>query len=116
MRATTTGWILLASLALGACQEEAKGPTHRAELRKLTGSTVEIIPSEKQLTHCLVFTASEKGVVRQLTMNARNESVLCEAGKPIRNTSFKIPVDEGKVRIFVIFSDRRLNAGSMAQQ
>jgi hypothetical protein len=114
MRATP--WLSVAALALTACQSEPKLPTHRAEIRKLTGSTVEIVPTEGQLPNCLVYTASDKGIVRQLTMNARNESITCEAGKPIRNTSFRIPVDEGRVRVFVIFSDRKLNAGSMAQQ
>ncbi len=110
-------WLCLCALTVVGCTAEVKAPAaKRAEIKRLTGSTLEIIPAPGQLPLCLVFTASQKGIVRQLTMNARNESVPCEAGKPIRNTSFRIPVDEGKIRLFVIYSDRKLNAGSLAQQ
>ncbi|MGQ0505434.1 MAG: hypothetical protein ACT4TC_08935, partial [Myxococcaceae bacterium] len=91
-------------------------PAARVELKKITGSTVELVPTTGQLPYCLVFTASKENVVRQLTMNFRNESISCEAGKPIRNVVFKIPHEEGTARIFVIFSDRKLNAGTIAQQ
>jgi hypothetical protein len=42
--------------------------------------------------------------------------VKCEAGQPIGNVSFRVPKEEGKVKVLVFFSDRRLNAGSLAQQ
>lgn len=88
----------------------------RAELRSTGGSTMEVVPTEGQLPFCLLFTISETKVVRQLTMNRANMSVPCEAGKPIGNVSFRVPKEEGKVKVLVFFSDRKLNAGSVAQQ
>jgi len=89
---------------------------HKAELRNVGGSTIQVVPSEGQLPYCLVFTISEGKVVRQLTMNRDNKSVKCEAGQPIGNVSFRVPKEEGKVKVLVFFSDRRINAGSLAQQ
>lgn len=89
---------------------------HKAELRNVGGSTIQVIPAEGQLPYCLVFTISEGKVVRQLTMNRDNKSVKCEGGQPIGNVSFRVPKEEGKVKVLVFFSDRRLNAGSLAQQ
>jgi len=88
----------------------------KAELRNVGGSTIQVIPAEGQHPYCLVFTISEGKVVRQLTMNRDNKSVKCEAGQPIGNVSFRVPKEEGKVKVLVFFSDRRLNAGSLAQQ
>jgi hypothetical protein len=79
-------------------------------------ATIEIIPSPGQLDHCLVYTESEKGVIRQLTMSFEDQSVACEAGKPIGGEKYKIPVKEGKVRAYVIFSDRPLKGSSVAAQ
>jgi len=89
---------------------------HKAELRNVGGSTIQVIPTENQHPYCLVFTISEGKVVRQLTMNRDNKSVKCETGQPIGNVSFRVPKEEGKVKVLVFFSDRRLNAGSLAQQ
>jgi len=104
----------LAALVVGCpAAPEAK---RKAELRNVGGSTIQVIPSEGQHPFCLVFTISEGKVVRQLTMNRDNKSVKCEAGQPIGNVSFRVPKEEGKVKVLVFFSDRRLNAGSLAQQ
>ncbi|HEY8207930.1 MAG TPA: hypothetical protein VIG99_10650 [Myxococcaceae bacterium] len=89
---------------------------HRAELRSAGGSTIQVIPAADQLPYCLVFTISEGKVVRQLTMNRDNKSVKCEANQPIGNVSFRVPKEEGKVKVLVFFSDRKLQAGSLAQQ
>jgi len=102
------------ALLLGCpSQPEAK---HRAMLRNVGGSTMQVVPAEGQLPYCLVFTISESKVVRQLTMNRGNESVKCNPGQPIGNVSFRVPREEGKVKVLVFFSDRKLNAGSLAQQ
>lgn len=108
----------LAVVALGAgCSEGPKTPQpKRAELRSLGGTTVEVVPQAGQLPYCLLYTLSEKGVVRQLTMTRENRSIKCDAGKPIANTSFRIPANEGKVRAYIIFSDDRIQAGPVAQQ
>lgn len=116
-------WTLAAALslfALAACQESSRPQVaKRAEVRKLTGNTVEIVPTEGQLPYCLMFTITDQGkppVIRQLTMTHENRSVPCEPGKPIGGISYRIPVEEGKVRILVLMSDQKLNAGSIAQQ
>ena len=108
----------LAVLAFGAgCTESSKqAPAPRAEIRGLGGSTVEVVPKEGQLPYCLLFTLSEKGVIRQLTMTRENRSIKCEASKPIANTSFRIPANEGTVRAYIFFSDERIQAGPVAQQ
>src|SRR3954470_65891 len=106
-------------VVLGALLSACPAPPevkHKAELRNVGGSTIQVIPAEGQLPYCLVFTISEGKVVRQLTMNRDNKSVKCEAGQPIGNVSFRVPKEEGKVRVLVFFSDRKLQAGSLAQQ
>jgi hypothetical protein len=105
--------------ALGALLLGCPAPPEvkrKAELRNMGGSTIQVVPAEGQLPYCLVFTISEGKVVRQLTMNRDNKSVKCEAGQPIGNVSFRVPREEGKVRVLVFFSDRKLQAGSLAQQ
>ncbi|HZN95745.1 MAG TPA: hypothetical protein VFB81_23690 [Myxococcales bacterium] len=111
-------WIALGcALAVLLCgcpaQQEVK---RRAELRNVGGSIMQVVPTEGQLPYCLVFTISEGKVVRQLTMNRENKSVKCEAGQPIGGVSFRVPREEGKVKVLVFFSDRKINAGSLAQQ
>lgn len=100
-----------------ACTNPPPPPVRKVEMRKLTGSTVELIPGDIQpLGYCLLYTISERGVVRQLTMNRGNRSVKCEPGKPIGGVSYRIPLDEGTVRVYVLLSNQRLSAGSVAQQ
>jgi hypothetical protein len=109
----------VAVLVLGAACTEDKsksGPPARAQLRKVSGSTIEIVPTEGQLPFCLVYTVSQKGIIRQLTMTRENRSIKCDAGKPIANTSFRVPTQEGPVRVYIVFTDQRVQAGSMAQQ
>lgn len=102
--------------AVGCTQEQKPATTARAELKSVSGSTVEVIPKEGQHPYCMLFTVSEKGIIRQLTMTRENRSIKCDAGKRIYNSSFRIPVEEGKVRAYVFFSDQRIQAGSVAQQ
>lgn len=102
--------------AVGCTQQQKPAVTARAELRMVSGSTMEIIPKEGQYPYCMLFTVSEKGIIRQLTMTRENRSIKCDAGKRIYNSSFRVPVEEGKVRAYIIFSDQRVQAGSVAQQ
>lgn len=106
-------WFLAVALA---CAQEKSAPARRAEIRKLTGDTIELLPSKGQLPYCLIFTASAGGVVRQLTMARPNVSIRCEVGRPIGKVSYRIPIDEGAIKALVFFSDRRLNAASVAEQ
>jgi len=55
-------------------------------------------------------------VVRQLTMSKTNVSVKCPAGEPVLGLTYRIPVEEGPVKIHVFFSDQRLEAASVANQ
>ncbi len=102
-------------LVLAACPEK-QPPPRRAELRKISGNSVRVIPAPGQLPYCLVFTLSATGVIRQLTMEGENLSLDCPAGEPIGGVSYRFPISEGPVRIYILFSDRRLNAGSVAPQ
>lgn len=103
-------------LGLVACEKRNGNQVARAEVRKVTENTFEILPTEGQMPYCLVFTRSDTGIIRQLTMTHENKSVRCEAGKAVGGVRFRIPVDEGAVKVHVFFSDQKLNAGSIAQQ
>ncbi|MCY1035770.1 hypothetical protein OV207_30295 [Corallococcus sp. BB11-1] len=114
-----TRWTaLLAVMALGAACNDARTPdkSARVQLKKTGAATMEVIPAEGQLPYCLLYTMSEKGVIRQLTLTRENRSIRCDANRPVANTSFRIPVQEGKVRVYVFFSDERVQAGPVAQQ
>ncbi len=102
-------------LVLAACPAP-KAPVRRAEIRKLSTTTVQIVPAQGQLPYCLVFTIAAKGVIRQLTMSRENQSIECPADAPIGGVNYRFPINEGRVRIYVLFSDQRLNASSVAQQ
>ena len=104
------------SLAVLVACARSTAPAHRAELRRISGDTLQIVPSEGQLPYCLVFTQSGKGVVRQLTMSKSNVSVKCPAGEPVLGQAYKVPVEEGPVKINIFFSDQRLEAASVANQ
>jgi len=104
------------ALALLAGCTRNNAPTQRVELRRISGDTVQLVPGEGQLPYCLVFTHSGKGVVRQLTMSKNNVSVKCGPGEPVLGQAYRIPVEEGPVKIHVFFSDQRLEAASVANQ
>jgi hypothetical protein len=108
--------VAVLALGFGCTKGGSEGPPARAQIRKVSGSAMEVIPTEGQLPYCLLYTVSEKGVIRQLTMTRENRSIKCEAGRPIANTSFRVPVQEGKVKVYIIYSDQRVQAGSVAQQ
>jgi hypothetical protein len=108
--------VAVVALGAGCAKDSTERPPARAQIRKVSGSTIEVVPTEGQLPYCLLYTVSEKGVIRQLTMTRENRSIKCEAGRPIANTSFRVPVQEGPVKVYVIFSDQRVQAGSVAQQ
>ena len=79
-------------------------------------ASIKVLPSEHQPPYCLVFTVSEGGVVRQLTMTPTNESMACPAGEPVGGTEYRIPPSEGKVRVHIVFSDRKLDATPIGVQ
>jgi hypothetical protein len=105
---------LFVTLVLVGCR---KPPTsHRVELRKQPGDLVELVPNEGNPPYCLVYSVAEHGAIRQLTMNETNDSFDCPAGVPIGKTTYRIPKSEGKARIFVLFSDQKLLATTVATQ
>ena len=108
--------VAVLALVAGCTQDNKQAPPTRAQIRKVSGSTMEIVPNEGQLPYCLVYTVSQKGVIRQLTMTRENRSIKCDSGRPIANTSFRVPTQEGPVKVYVFFSDQRVQAGSVAQQ
>ncbi len=110
-----SGAWLLAMAWLTGCPEP-RGPTTRVALQKLTGASFELVPSEGQLPHCLVFTTSSNGVIRQLTMSRENQSYPCPAGKPIGGHPYRVPLEEGAVKVQVLFTSQKVNAASVAQQ
>lgn len=108
--------ILLAALLLASCSPKDAKPERRAEIRQRGSSTIEIIPSPGQPPYCLVFTISERGAIRQLTMNDADMSIPCGAGEPVGGVTYRIPPSEGKVRAYILFSDRALRASPIATQ
>jgi hypothetical protein len=116
MRASLSSLSLSLALALAACSKPAPGIEHRVSLIAVDGSNVRLVPRAGQLPWCLVFTRSWSGIVRQMTMSEKNLSVPCAAEKPIGDLLFKIPPQEGRVKIHVVFSDRELEAIPIAQQ
>jgi hypothetical protein len=107
-------WVGL--LALASCPDEGGAAKTAATVLRTGGSTFELIPSPKQLPYCLAFTRSEKGVMRQLTMSSKNLSFDCKAGKPVGGRMFKTPLEEGPVKLYVLFSSEPVNAASVTQQ
>jgi len=115
---------LLLATSIGACSLLAgcsRGPSastgaRRASLQALGPASIVILPGERQPPYCLAFTAAEQGTVRQLTMAPANESIPCPAGEPLGGTEYRIPPGEGKVRVYVIFSDRKLDATPIGAQ
>jgi len=86
------------------------------EIRTVTGNTVQFIPAPDQLPYCLIYTQSDKGVTRQMTLTQSNQSVPCPSGEPVLQRRFRIPADEGHVRVRILFSDQRLQAAEVAEQ
>lgn len=108
---------VLAAVALcSGCDGNKSERPARAQLRRTGSATVEVIPAEGQLPYCMLYTVSEKGVIRQLTLTRENRSIRCDPNRPVANTSFRIPAQEGKVRMYIFFSDDRIPAGPVAQQ
>ena len=105
-----------AAVLVGACSKPPAAAPHRMEIRRVTGNTVQFVPAPDQLPYCLIYTQSDKGVTRQLTLTRGNTSVPCPAGEPVLGLRFRIPVEEGRVRVQVLFSDQRLDAAQVALQ
>ncbi len=110
---------LVAVLLLGAvaCEKSAPlPPVKRASINRTGGTTFEIIPAAGQYEHCLAYTVSRSGLTRQLTMSRANQSFHCIAGQPLGSHGYKIPLNEGPVRVFIFFTTQPVHAASLSQQ
>lgn len=110
-------WALLGGLALIACTTpSAPAAAVRAEVRRTGSTTFELVPTQGQHPYCLAFTVSRGGLTRQLTMSSTNQSFECPAGQPVGEHAFKVPLNEGPVRVYVLFTSQPVNAASVSQQ
>ena len=109
-------WVVVAAVMVTGCENRSPPVQHRLELRPTGPDLVELVPREGVPAFCLLFSISERGLIRQLTMNEENESFDCPSQKPVGQTPFRIPKAEGKVRIYAFFSDQKLKASSVAEQ
>jgi hypothetical protein len=103
-------------VALAACKPSNTERPRRVLLHRTGGTTFELKPEEGQHPYCLAYTVSKRGLTRQLTMSKNNESFECPAGRAIGLRSFKVPLGEGPVKVYVLFTSQKVNAGSVAQQ
>lgn len=110
--------LLIAGLLLGAvsCEKPQVAPTKRAAINRTGGTTFEIVPTEGQHGYCLAYTVSKSGLTRQLTMSRTNQSYECAASRPIGGHPYKVPLNEGPVKVFVFFTSQPVNAASISQQ
>jgi len=110
--------LLVAGLLVGAvaCEKSDAPSTKRAAINRTGGTTFEIVPSAGQFPQCLAFTVSRSGLTRQLTMSRSNQSFDCVAGRPLGGHAYKVPLNEGPVRVYVFFTSQQVNAASVSQQ
>lgn len=113
MKRLACAWSLL---VLASCPRSDDAAARRATVLRTGGTTFEVLPSPGQLPYCLPFTHSAKGVTRQLTMSSKNVSFDCKPGRPIGNRSFKAPLEEGAVKMYVLFSSEPIDAAKVTEQ
>ena len=100
-----------------ACEKSSSNaPTKRAQISRTGGTTFEIIPTEGQYGYCLAYTVSRSGLTRQLTMSRSNLSYECASGRPVGGHAYKMPLNEGPVRVYVFFTSQAVNAATISQQ
>lgn len=111
--------LLVVALIVGtmSCEKSASSaPAKRAQISRTGGTTFEIIPTEGQYGYCLAYTVSRSGLTRQLTMSRNNLSYECAAGRPVGGHAYKMPLNEGPVRVYVFFTSQAVNAATISQQ
>jgi hypothetical protein len=108
--------LVTVALLLTACPAAKPSATKRVTLLRTGGTTFELVPEEDQFPYCLAYTVSRSGLTRQLTMSPSNNSWMCPAGGPIGHHAFKVPVNEGPVRVYVLFTTQPVTAGAVSQQ
>lgn len=112
-----SGLWMVAMLSVVGCKKDAPPEQpKRIALNALGDDRVEFVPGDGQFPYCHIFTRSDSGVLRQLTMTQDNLSLPCPAGEPVGQVSFRVPVDEGPVTALVLFTDQQVNGASMGLQ
>lgn len=97
------------------CEKSTPPSANRVTLRRTGGTTFQLLPSEGQLPYCLAYTVSRSGLTRQLTMSKSNQSFTCEANAAIGKRTFRVPQNEGPVKVHVLFTSQPINAASVSQ-
>jgi hypothetical protein len=49
-------------------------------------------------------------------MSSQNLSFECKAGRPVGGRSFKAPIEEGAVKMYVLFTSEPVNAAAVTEQ
>jgi hypothetical protein len=109
-------WIVAALIVAGIGCEPSRASVGRASLVRQGPSLFQVVPAPEQQAYCSIFTVSEAGVARQLTMSRDNLAFDCPAGRAVGYRTWRAPADEGPVRVLVFFTNTKLNAASIAQQ
>lgn len=112
---TTSTKLSLLAILFAACRHDASPVETRARV-EVSGQEMKVIPAKGQYPFCLVFSASTNGVVRQVTLAEDNMSVPCSADRPIGDRTYPVPMHESGAKIYVVFSDRAIEAIPVAQQ
>lgn len=110
-------FVLALGLGLFGCtKSEAPARVQRATLTKKSANTFELVPAPDQPPYCHVFTTTLTGIIWLQTPTQEQKSIDCPAGQPITGAALRVPKKDGKVTVYVIFSDRRLEAGPLQMQ
>ncbi len=108
-------WLtVFVAISLG-CSNTPSTPQKRVTLRRVGGTSFELIPNPETLPYCLAYTVSKRGLTRQLTMSKKNLSFECKPGRPIGGISYRVPLDEGPVKIHVVLTSQQVNAAAVTQ-
>lgn len=105
----------LVFLAFIGC-ESSRASVSRAALVRQGPALFQVMPAAEQHQYCSIFTVSEAGVTRQLTMAPDNLAFECPVGRAVGLRTWRAPAEEGPVRVLVFFTSQRVNAATIAQQ
>jgi hypothetical protein len=110
---------LVLALGLGLVGCSSSEPPKRAQRVTLTPkgpNTFELVPAQGQPPYCHVFTTTLTGIIWLQTPTHDHMSVECPAGQPITGADMRVPKLDGKVNVYAIFSDQRLDNGPLQLQ
>jgi hypothetical protein len=108
--------LALGFLLFGCSKSDGKAHVQRVALTQKGPTSFELVPAPDQPPYCHVFTTTATGVIWLQTPTQDQMSIDCPAGQMITGNPFRVPKREGKVKVYVIFSDRKLEAGPLQMQ